>query len=64
MPDKLSEIDVLARAKAAGLEKAVERFPDEVRSAEKAAAHARQSFAPPGDPTVEPWPPMHTGDRT
>ena len=64
MPDKPSEIDVLARAKAAGLDKAVERFPHEVRSAEKAAAHARQAFAPPDDPTAEPWPAMHTGGGT
>ena len=61
MPDKDPELDVLARARGAGLHKAVDRFPDEVRLAEKAAAHARESFTPPGEPTTEPWPAMHTG---
>jgi hypothetical protein len=50
--------EALARAKAAGLQKAVERFPDEVMTAAQAAAQARSAFSAPDDPRVEPWPPM------
>jgi hypothetical protein len=54
--------DVAARAKAAGLQKALERFPDEVTAAANAAAQARNAFAVPRDAAIEPWPPMRTGD--
>ncbi len=53
--------DVIARAKAAGLQKALERFPNEVSAAVNAAAQARNAFAAPRDAAVEPWPPMRTG---
>jgi hypothetical protein len=53
--------DVVARAKAAGLQKALERFPDEVTAAANAAAQARNVFDAPRDAAIEPWPPMRTG---
>ena len=53
--------DVIARAKAAGLQKALERFPNEVSAAANAAAQARNSFSAPADTATEPWPPMRTG---
>jgi hypothetical protein len=52
--------DVIARAKAAGLQKALERFPNEVSAAANAAAQARNAFVAPGNAAVEPWPPMRT----
>lgn len=62
MTDKFpNEAEVVIAAKAAGLHKAVDQFPDDVRAAAKAAAQARNAFSPPGEPTVEPWPPMRTG---
>ena len=53
--------DVIARAKAAGLQKALERFPHEVSAAANAAAQARNAFTAPRDAATEPWPPMHAG---
>jgi hypothetical protein len=52
---------MLVLATAAGLQKAIDSFPEDVRAAANAAAHARQAFAPPADAAAEPWPPMRTG---
>jgi hypothetical protein len=57
------EADVLLIAEAAGLQKALEAFRDDVFSAAKAAADARKAFAAPEEAAVEPWPPMRTGER-
>jgi hypothetical protein len=54
----LKDADVVSTANAAGLQKALERFPDEVLVAARAAAQARKAFSPPDDPTSEPCPPM------
>lgn len=57
-PDtKKPDLDALARARAAGLDKAVERFPDCVKDAARAAA-ADLADMPAIDGTTEPWPPM------
>ena len=62
MADKIDhEAEILAVARAAGLDKAIARFRSDVLGAEKSAADARKSFTPTDDPTVEPWPPMKTG---
>lgn len=52
--------DVFALARAAGLGKAVERFPDCVADAARAAAQDRNDM-PEIDGTSEPWPPMRIG---
>lgn len=54
--DKRAE--VLMRARVAGLEKAADRFPDELIAAAAAAADARSAFDAPLNPAAEPWPPM------
>ena len=55
--DNIDRLDVLAVARAAGLHKAVERFPDCVADAARAAA-ADLADMPPIDGAAEPWPPM------
>ena len=54
----LPEIDAVAVAKAAGLEKALALFPRDVADAAQAAARARNSCPAISDATAEPWPPM------
>ena len=60
MPDK-SEDEALAIARAAGLDKAIAQFRNDVLGAAKSAADARNAFTPTADATVEPWPPMKVG---
>jgi hypothetical protein len=47
-----------AVALAAGLEKAVQQFPEDVADAAQAAARARATCPRLDDATAEPWPPM------
>ena len=62
MSDKTDhDAEVLAIARAAGLDKAIAQFRNEVLGAAKSAADARNAFTPTADPAVEPWPPMKTG---
>jgi hypothetical protein len=51
-------IDVLARARQAGLDKAATEFPEDVAAAAEAAAQTQRACAGGGQPTDEPWPPM------
>jgi hypothetical protein len=53
-------IDPLAMARAAGLHEAVDRFPDDVVAAARAAAQDLADL-PAVDGTAEPWPPMRAG---
>ncbi len=49
---------VIALARAAGLDKALADFPDDVNAAaQQALANAGAVLVPP-DPAAEPWPPM------
>jgi hypothetical protein len=50
--------EILTLARAAGLDKALREFRDDVIAAALAAEHARSGFDAPGDPATEPWPPM------
>jgi len=58
----MDERIVEAIARRAGLEKALEAYPDDVaaaaNSAEKAADRIRQARATLSEPLSEPWPPM------
>jgi hypothetical protein len=60
IPD--APLDILALARAAGLGKAVDRFPDCVADAARAAAQDRDDM-PEIDGVSEPWPPMRIGSE-
>ncbi|HET8995075.1 MAG TPA: hypothetical protein VFN42_00260 [Acetobacteraceae bacterium] len=48
-------------ARAAGLEKALAEFPDDVAAAAAQALDNAAAFQAPADPAAEPWPPMRAG---
>ncbi len=48
-------------ARAAGLDKALAEFPDDVALAAEQALGNRGAIAYPDDPAAEPWPPMRAG---
>jgi hypothetical protein len=48
-------------ARAAGLEKALAEFPDDVAAAAAQALNNASSIEVPRDPAAEPWPPMRAG---
>jgi hypothetical protein len=52
-------IELLARR--AGLDKALEEFPEDVDAAAKQASDSASRMKAPTDPRAEPWPPMHAG---
>ena len=52
---------VIALAKAAGLEKALAEFPEDVAVAAAQALNNAGAIKIPTDPTAEPWPPMRAG---
>ena len=52
------QAEVNALALAAGLNKAVEQFPQDVELAAQAAASARKAAGELDLVAVEPWPPM------
>jgi hypothetical protein len=49
---------IASLARAAGLDKALAEFPDDVAAAARQALTNAGSFAVPTDPAAEPWPPM------
>jgi hypothetical protein len=49
---------VAALAKAAGLEKALAAFPEDIEAAAAQALGHAEAVRYPTDPGVEPWPPM------
>jgi hypothetical protein len=54
--------DLIAKlAYAAGLDKALAQFPDDVAMAVEQALGNRDAIAYPEDPAAEPWPPMRAG---
>ncbi|HSU07412.1 MAG TPA: hypothetical protein VLI93_17750 [Acetobacteraceae bacterium] len=52
---------VAALAKAAGLEKALADYPEDVKAAAAQAMNTAAAIQYPTDPTAEPWPPMRPG---
>ena len=48
-------------ARAAGLDEALKRFPDDVAVAAEQAMGNRDAIDYPTDPATEPWPPMRAG---
>jgi len=49
---------ILTLAKLAGLERALEHFPEDVMTAARTALKIRASFQAPADNTAEVWPVM------
>ena len=52
---------IIALARAAGLDKALAAFPDDVEAAAKQALNNAGVIQVPTDPAAEPWPPMRSG---
>jgi hypothetical protein len=52
---------IAALVKAAGLEKALAEFPDDVKAAAEQALNNAHGVNMPTDPAAEPWPPMRAG---
>ncbi len=52
---------VIALARAAGLDKALAEFPDDVKAAAQQAMGHAGVVQVPTDPAAEPWPPMRAG---
>ena len=52
---------IVALARAAGLDKALAAFPDDVQAAAEQALNNAGVVRVPTDPAVEPWPPMRAG---
>jgi hypothetical protein len=48
-------------AQAAGLDKALAEFPDDVAAAAEQALGNKDTITYPIDPAAEPWPPMRVG---
>ncbi len=55
---------MLAIARAAGLDRALALFPDDVAAAAAQAGGNTAGFTAPASPTAEPWPPMRPGAST
>ncbi len=53
---------VVALAKIAGLQKALDDFPDDVAAAAAQAMNNAGVIEFPTDPAIEPWPPMRAGE--
>jgi hypothetical protein len=61
-PENDMDKDLIAKlAHAAGLDKALAQFPDDVAMAAEQALGNRGAVAYPEDPAAEPWPPMRAG---
>jgi hypothetical protein len=52
---------IAALARAAGLDKALAEFPDDVAEAAAQALNNAGAIQVPDDPAAEPWPPMRVG---
>jgi thiamine pyrophosphate-dependent acetolactate synthase large subunit-like protein len=52
---------IAALARAAGLDKALAEFPDDVAAAAPQALDNARVIQVPTDPAIEPWPPMRAG---
>ena len=56
----MTEQEIEAIARAAGLDKALSEFRDDLNIAAKQADDLRGAIAKPLVPSDEPWPPMRT----
>jgi hypothetical protein len=61
-PEQAMDKDLIAKhAHAAGLDKALAEFPDDVAVAAEQALGNKHGIAYPTDPAAEPWPAMRAG---
>ena len=49
---------IVALAKAAGLDKALADYPEDIEAAAAQALNHTDAIKVPADPAAEPWPPM------
>jgi hypothetical protein len=56
--------DVFARAREAGLDRALKEFPEDVAIAMQTAAQARSALSAHENVAAEPWPPMRVRSAT
>jgi hypothetical protein len=60
--EKAMDKELIVRlARAAGLDKALAAFPDDVAVAAEQAVGNKDAIAWPTDSAAEPWPPMRAG---
>ena len=59
--DPMDKQLVAALVRAAGLEKALAEFPDDVMAAAEQSLNNAGAVKVPTDPAAEPWPPMRAG---
>ena len=52
---------IIALAQAAGLDKALQAFPEDIEAAARQAMNNAGVVQVPKDPAAEPWPPMRPG---
>lgn len=52
---------IIALARAAGLDKALADYPEDLFAAAQQALGNAGAIQVPADPADEPWPPMHAG---
>ena len=57
-------IDAATLARAAGLAKAAQQFPDDVAFAVRSAQQTQAALHPLDDVAAEPWPPMRMRSTT
>lgn len=57
-----TKLDALTRARAVGLSKAAQQFPQDVAVAIKSAEQTRAALGELDDVAAEPWPPMRVRD--
>jgi hypothetical protein len=56
--------DIVALARAAGLDKALAQFPADIAAAARGAASARDALPVQDNVAAEPWPPMRVRDSS
>ena len=56
------EVRLQAEARAAGLDRALARFAEDMRKAFRAAEQLRRGLGADLPPAAEPWPPMRVDD--
>lgn len=59
--EQMDKALIEALAKAAGLDKALAEYPDDVRAAAAQALNTAGVIRYPTSPAAEPWPPMRAG---
>jgi len=59
----MDQATIALLARRAGLDKALQEFPEDVAAAARQAQGSLADMRAPTDPRAEPWPPMRPGTR-